>query len=389
MRRSPKVVVSCRVNTNVSAKDLGIDNQQSARITYCSASPKDDILELEVKLYPLPMIPRALDGLSVNLLEGIIANLITAALLVVIPYSIYLAYLISRQRDLDLLFGLRNREAAVAIRTSRVELSPGEPFGTESVQRGYIGAALLRPDYLAGALVANLLHHRPLLLFSVAKKRRFSGKRIAARLVTVTLDASPPQNDVADLEPNASLVLVGGPIYNPLVRRLMGSGELFFQLSRNPDTGERTFYPDPSLGLASVPLPKGRVPEVSQTQEIAIVERQWDTVNQRAIIALYGLGSRATAVASHLLVNQFSPLAELTRVTGGYESSWAVMITLRTATADVPDEESINSIGVGKIESVITPTTVFTPPEPTANVADVIDHFYRARRRVVHLKGEV
>jgi len=245
--------------------------------------------------------------------SGMVTNFLYT-LLIALALLLMAGAIVRRDRQrLFTLVGLGSQTSTVRIFTSRVDVLKSGSQGTDGrTAVGFIGPALVHPEYSAGLAVETLIRHSHLDALPGFLRKLLQRQSSYLRDIEVVIDVSPGGDSYRPLLENGSdsVILIGSDVYSHAVRHAYEQSSSFLRFVCEA-TGEkfnasRTDHGDPTFAVAT----DGEwqiVPARALGREIGTVQRV-TMPSGRRLLMLAGLSSASTRDAVLYFCNHWRQL---------------------------------------------------------------------------------
>jgi hypothetical protein len=165
-----------------------------------------------------------------SILLGIISNVITALIGVILPVSLYL---VTKRRSLFRFFGINQRVPGARIYVSRLEVIGRGTQGTEETRVGSTGNAINVLEYKAALEICGLLKEKLLFLLPRDILSPLYQRYISFLPLDPQIDIGP--KEIKELDKNTNLILIGGSVYNWISKHYLDLPHSYFVFNRDED----------------------------------------------------------------------------------------------------------------------------------------------------------
>jgi hypothetical protein len=228
----------------------------------------------------------------------VIASLISAIILAVLGFGIYLAFYLKERQGLLRFFGVSKKLPRLRIYLSRMEIKPGGTVGFEPVSQGYSGPSISEVEYEGALLIRNRL--RSTLVALLPKRVQYWLGQHHITLLTLDPPVDVCPQALGDLALD-NRVTLGSSIYNLYSKHYLEypCSQFYFFKTNN---GERVIRIR-SRGLKDVEIP-GR----SAERELGVIQRIIDSAHGNTVFICAGLGASATYGCARYLIENWKKL---------------------------------------------------------------------------------
>jgi len=227
---------------------------------------------------------------------NVVANLIAAAIVVLASSAIVYWGFVRRHRRFLRFFGVTERNPALSIYVSRLEVQPGGAIGFTATRRGYFGPAIARNEYRAALLVRDALRVRFIGRLPRGIQDWLREQSVTLRDLDPQIDVSPTTVD--DIPPD-NLISLGGELYNLVTKHFWTRESVRFYFEKDSNNANVLKVRQP--GVTDIEIPRTQLNR--ELAALACVR-----LPERVVIICVGSDSSATYGCVKYLMDKWSIL---------------------------------------------------------------------------------